>query len=154
MSIREFSPWKHTARAEVRSLVRLRRWLLFSLLPSYERTLPVYNGTIDFQPNTNVYVDPKYPMMIISGSAGCREFFNYYDSVFYGAWSVYRSASYGYGHLTIHNSTHLYWDQLIDEGRGGKDTMWIVKKGKKKVFHQPTAVEEDDARDFEPIALE
>ena len=42
-------------------------------------------------------------------------------------WSVVRSATYGYGHLVVHNRTHLQWDQLLDEGRGGTDQLWIIK---------------------------
>lgn len=94
---------------------------------SYERTLPVRNGVIDQQADLNRYVDPKYPTHIIAGAGGCREYFNYFDEVFYGPWSVVRSATYGYGHLTVHNATHLHWDQLLDEGRGGRDELWIVK---------------------------
>lgn len=99
---------------------------------SYERTLPVKNGTIDFQKDVNKYIDPKYPAHIITGSGGCREYYDYFDEVFYGAWSVFRSASYGYGHLTVYNSTHLYWDQIIDEDRAPRDTMWIIKKSREE----------------------
>jgi hypothetical protein len=116
--------------------------IVLSLSCSYERTLPVFNGTFDAQPDANVYVDPLYTTHIIAGSAGCREFFDYFDNVFYGPWSIYRSSTYGYGHLTIHNSTHLYWDQMLDEGREGqRDVMWIVKKAKRKIFNQPTVTE-------------
>ena len=41
---------------------------------------------------------------------------------------MHHSASYGFGHLIIHNSSHLYWEQLLNEGQGGKDTLWIVKQ--------------------------
>jgi hypothetical protein len=52
---------------------------------SYERTLPVKNGVIDTaQTNPNMYVDPLYPTHIITGAGGCREFYDYYDEVFYG----------------------------------------------------------------------
>ena len=41
---------------------------------------------------------------------------------------MHHSASYGFGHLIIHNTSHLYWEQLLNEGQGGKDTLWIVKQ--------------------------
>ena len=41
---------------------------------------------------------------------------------------MHHSASYGFGHLIIHNTSHLYWEQLLNEGQGGKDTLWIVKR--------------------------
>jgi len=96
---------------------------------SYERTWPVYNGTIDKsqEAHPNLYHNPKYTTHIVSGSGGCQEYFDYYDDVFYGPWSVVRSSTYGYGHLTIHNETHLHWEQLLDEGHGGTDELWIVK---------------------------
>jgi hypothetical protein len=94
---------------------------------SYERTLPVSNGIIDRQADTGRYVDPQYTTHIVSGSAGCREQLDYYDTVMYGPWSVVRSSTYGFGLLTVHNATHLHWEQIIDESRGGNDHMWIVK---------------------------
>ena len=97
---------------------------------SYERTWPVLNGTIDTtQTDVNVYVDPKFPVHLISGSGGCVEKLDEFDSIFFGPWSAFRSATYGYGHLTVHNKTHLHWEQLLDEGRSGlTDSLWIIKK--------------------------
>lgn len=99
-----------------------------------------------------MYVDPLYPTHIISGAGGCREYYDYYDEVFYGAWSVLRSSTYGYGHLTVHNATHLYWEQLLDEGHGGKDTLWIVKQKKEKnTFKDETEESTEDA--VQPIPI-
>jgi len=93
---------------------------------SYERTFPVYKGEPDIQSN-NTYINPKYPVHIITGSAGNEEDLGDFDDVLYGRWSAVRSSTYGYGHLIIYNNTHLYWEQLLDEGKGGKDILWIVK---------------------------
>lgn len=95
---------------------------------SYERTFPVFNGTIDHDSimNNNVYVNPRYPTHVVSGSGGCREFLDYYDEVFYGPWSAFRSSTYGYGYLQVQNKTHLHWTQLLDEGHGGTDELWYV----------------------------
>ena len=97
---------------------------------SYERSFPVFNGTVQPQDTTH-YLNPLYPIYIVTGSAGCQEGFDYYDKVFYGPYSAFRSSSYGYGHLTVYNSTHLYWDQYLDEGRSGTDYFWIEKESTK-----------------------
>ena len=98
----------------------------------YERTFPTWNDTIDFAAaqTNNLYVDPKYPVHIIAGSAGCREFFDNFDKVFYGPYSAFRSATYGYGRMAFHNATHMHWEQLIDEGQAGMDELWLVKKAR------------------------
>jgi len=105
---------------------------------SYERTYPVFQGVIDWGSvkTENLYVDPKVPTYIIAGSAGCREYFDDFDEVFFGPWSAYRSATYGYGRMTIHNATHLHWTQLIDEGHAGTDELWIQKTAPKRHVQQ------------------
>jgi len=106
---------------------------------SYERTYPTYNGTSDLEcvtsvqtgrDNIDVYTHPKYTTYIVAGSAGCREYFDIFDPVFYGHYSAFRSGTYGYGIMTVHNATHVHWSQKLDEGRGVTDQLWIVKKDK------------------------
>ncbi|KJE95760.1 hypothetical protein CAOG_06175 [Capsaspora owczarzaki ATCC 30864] len=94
---------------------------------SYELTWPVSKGQWQEFPNPNVYVNPIYTVNIIAGAAGCPEDLSYFDSVFYGPWSNYRSASYGYGHFMAHNATHLHWTQNIAEGAEGTNDLWIIK---------------------------
>lgn len=67
-----------------------------------------------------------YTVNIIAGASGCRENLDYYDDVFYGPWSNFRSASYGYGHFIAHNATHLQWSQLLAEGAQGTNDLWII----------------------------
>jgi len=94
---------------------------------SYERTWPVYRGVIDKDQENHTYVNPKYPVYIINGAGGCQEYLDWYDEVFYGPWSVTRSSSYGYGHLSIQNATHLLWRQYLSNGDEGMDTLQMVK---------------------------
>jgi hypothetical protein len=98
---------------------------------SYERCFPVYKGhidpNVDLRRTNHTYLKPQYTTHIISGSAGCQELLEPYDPVFYGPYSVVRSSTYGYGHLKIYNGTHLYWDQLLDEGKQGIDWLWLIK---------------------------
>ena len=130
---------------------------------SYERIFPVWRGQIDPQQN-HTHHSPRFPIHIVSGSAGCQEGLEWsallpthtgskarpaavrlpklmsafcpsalrFDNVNYPAWSVVRSGTYGYGHLIVYNSTALYWDQLLDEGNGGRDWLWILRNETRK----------------------
>jgi len=94
---------------------------------SYERTWPVFRGSFDQRQQNHSYVDTTWPTHIVSGAGGCPEDLDYYDEVFYGPWSVVRSASYGYAHLTVVNRTHLHWRQLLAEDTDGQDELWFSK---------------------------
>jgi hypothetical protein len=101
---------------------------------------PVFRGQYEQQANHS-YVDPHFPVHIVSGSAGCSEGLEWFDDVLIPPWSVVRSVSYGYGHLLVHNDTHAYWDQLLDEGAGGRDWVWIsrnhTRRGQATIHIQP-----------------
>ncbi|KAM9433440.1 acid phosphatase type 7 isoform 1-T1 [Salvelinus alpinus] len=95
---------------------------------TYERLWPVYgykvfNGSIE-QP----YVNPKAPVHIITGSAGCRE--NHDPFVPNPRdWSAFRSTDYGYTRMQVHNTTHLYLEQVSDDQYGKViDSIWVVKE--------------------------
>jgi hypothetical protein len=94
---------------------------------SYERLFPVFQGKVDYPKENHTYVNPKYPVHLVLGAAGNQEYFDYFDEVFYGPWSAARSASYGYGFIRVYNESHLHFTQLIAEGEGGSDDLWIVK---------------------------
>jgi hypothetical protein len=93
---------------------------------SYERTFPVYKGVVDVQQN-HTYLNPKYPVHIVSGAGGNKELLEHFDDVFFGPWSVIRSAGYGYAHLSAINATHLHWIEYLDMGTSGSDEMWMIK---------------------------
>ncbi|CAH1270778.1 ACP7 [Branchiostoma lanceolatum] len=96
---------------------------------SYERLWPVYNYTLV---GTD-YRDPRAPVHIISGAAGCNEF----DGVCInpmmgpkGPWSAFRAwipGMYGYGRLRVHNSTHVHWEQVLAVNGQVIDSAWIVQ---------------------------
>ncbi|CAB1330857.1 unnamed protein product [Coregonus sp. 'balchen'] len=95
---------------------------------TYERLWPVYgykvfNGSME-QP----YVNPKAPVHIITGSAGCRE--NHDPFVPNPRdWSAFRSTDYGYTRMQVHNTTHLYLEQVSDDQYGKViDSIWVVKE--------------------------
>ncbi|KAJ8290422.1 hypothetical protein GJAV_G00012650 [Gymnothorax javanicus] len=95
---------------------------------TYERLWPVYgyevfNGSID-----EPYVNPKAPVHIITGSAGCRE---KHDGFIPEPrnWSAFRSTDYGYTRLQVLNHTHLYLEQVSDDQFGKViDSIWLVKE--------------------------
>ncbi|KAF5900092.1 acid phosphatase type 7 isoform X1 [Clarias magur] len=95
---------------------------------TYERLWPVYNykvynGSIDAP-----YENPKAPVHIITGSAGCRE---KHDGFIPKPrdWSAFRSTDYGYTRMHIINSTHLYLEQISDD-QSGKiiDSLTMIKE--------------------------
>lgn len=90
------------------------------LWPVYDRN--VYNGSYDFP-----YTNPKAPVHIITGSAGCQE---RHDPFVKNppAWSALRNADYGYTRMAILNNTHLYLEQVSDDKGGAViDKMMLVK---------------------------
>jgi len=82
---------------------------------------------IDYQAN-HTYVNPLYPVHIVSGSAGCSEELEWFDHVNFPAWSVVRAGAYGFGHLKVVNASFLEWSQLIDESYENQDTLVITRQ--------------------------
>lgn len=94
---------------------------------SYERLWPMYNYTIYNGSRHEPYTNPKAPVHIITGSAGCRERTDPFDP-HYRPWSAYRSSDYGYARMQVFNSSHLYLEQVSDDQYGKTiDSMWLIK---------------------------
>jgi hypothetical protein len=96
---------------------------------NYERTAPIYrNLTVPSELDTpNMSVNPKAPIYITCGNAGNYEGYNDLISRTPQDWSVARSQTYGYGRLTVHNKTHMYWEQVSTPYMEVVDHLWIVK---------------------------
>lgn len=90
------------------------------LWPVYDRK--VYNGSYDFP-----YTNPKAPVHIITGSAGCQEKHDPFVKN-PAPWSALRNADYGYTRMAILNTTHLYLEQVSDD-KGGAiiDKIMLIK---------------------------
>ncbi|XP_015910291.2 acid phosphatase type 7-like [Parasteatoda tepidariorum] len=93
----------------------------------YERLWPiydykVYNGSLDAP-----YTNPKAPVHIITGSAGCQENLDpFVDNP--AEWSAARFSDYGYTRFNIINNTHLYMEQVSDDQDGiVLDKMLLIK---------------------------
>nr|XP_006632576.1 PREDICTED: iron/zinc purple acid phosphatase-like protein isoform X1 [Lepisosteus oculatus]XP_015206299.1 PREDICTED: iron/zinc purple acid phosphatase-like protein isoform X1 [Lepisosteus oculatus] len=95
---------------------------------TYERLWPVYGFKVFNGSREEPYVNPKAPVHIITGSAGCRE---KHDGFIPKPrdWSAFRSTDYGYTRMQVLNSTHIYLEQVSDDQNGKViDGIWIVKQ--------------------------
>lgn len=93
----------------------------------YERLWPVYDRKVYNGSYEHPYTDPKAPVHIITGSAGCQERHDPFSSN-PPEWSAIRNSDYGYTRLNIINKTHLYTEQVSDD-KGGEivDRMLLIK---------------------------
>ncbi|KAL5467041.1 hypothetical protein EMCRGX_G031208 [Ephydatia muelleri] len=96
---------------------------------AYERMWPVYNETV----TADSYDNPKAPVHIISGFAGCNEEYGECFVPMLGArgpWSALRfwlPLLHGYGRLQVVNGTHLHWEQVIAGDMSLLDEIWITQ---------------------------
>ncbi|XP_026165245.1 acid phosphatase type 7 [Mastacembelus armatus] len=95
---------------------------------TYERLWPVYGYKVYNGSKEQPYVNPKAPVHIVTGSAGCREktdMFNPNPK----DWSAFRSTDYGYTRMQVVNTTHIYLEQVSDDQYGKViDSIWVVKE--------------------------
>ncbi|XP_036450109.1 acid phosphatase type 7 [Colossoma macropomum] len=95
---------------------------------TYERLWPVYGYKVYNGSTDEPYVNPKAPVHIITGSAGCRE---KHDGFIPKPrdWSAFRSTDYGYTRMHLINSTHIYLEQVSDDQSGKViDSFTLVKE--------------------------
>jgi len=101
---------------------------------NYDRMFPFHDSAGQTYTTPNLYTDPKYLIQIVSGSPGNKELIS--TGLGPAAWRAANSLTYGYGHLTIFNSTHAYWEweqtaAAIEDIRKRdlllKDYLWIVQ---------------------------
>lgn len=94
---------------------------------SYERLWPIYNYTVYNGSLEQPYTNPKAPVHVISGSAGCKEGTDQFNDT-RPAWSAFVSTDYGYMRLKAYNKTHLYLEQVSDNKQGAViDFFWLIK---------------------------
>ena len=96
---------------------------------AYERMWPLYNYTV---PQEN-YIDPSAMVHFITGAAGCNEHDGSCLNLIYearGPFVAFYSTiqgTYSYGHLTIFNDTHAYFNSYVVEEERIEDEVWIVQ---------------------------
>ncbi|CAA99834.1 Purple acid phosphatase [Caenorhabditis elegans] len=92
---------------------------------SYERFYPVADRAYWNDPNA--YINPKAPVYLISGSAGCHT----PDALFTDKpwpWSAARNNDYGWSIVTVANRTHIRVEQIsIDKNEQTVDDFWVIK---------------------------
>ncbi|KAM8833994.1 acid phosphatase type 7 isoform 1-T1 [Synchiropus picturatus] len=95
---------------------------------TYERLWPVYGDKVQNGSREQPYVNPRAPVHIITGSAGCRERTDRFNPN-PKDWSAFRSTDYGYTRMQVANATHLYLEQVSDDQDGKViDSIWVVKE--------------------------
>ncbi|KAF6076447.1 putative acid phosphatase 7, tartrate resistant (putative) [Phyllostomus discolor] len=94
---------------------------------SYERLWPIYNYKVFNGSQETPYTNPRGPVHIITGSAGCEERLTRF-TLFPRPWSAVRVKEYGYTRLHILNGTHVHIQQVSDD-QDGKivDDVWMVR---------------------------
>jgi len=95
---------------------------------SYERLWPLYDYEVRNGSYAEPYRNPRAPVHIITGSAGCNELHDPFGEQ-QPEWSAFRSVEYGYMRLRIHNATHLYAEQVAVDKEGEViDHVWIIRE--------------------------
>ncbi|XP_039959166.1 acid phosphatase type 7 isoform X1 [Bactrocera neohumeralis] len=93
----------------------------------YTRLWPIYDFKVYNGSTAAPYTNPKAPIQIITGSAGCKEEREPFSETL-PAWNAYHSNDYGYTRMKAHNHTHLYFEQVSDDKNGEiVDSFWIIK---------------------------
>ena len=95
---------------------------------NYERLYPIYNQKVLNGSYDAPFTNPRAPVHVITGSGGCDERHDPFkkDPAYFTA---FRALDYGYSRMTVHNSTHLFLDQVsVDQGGKVIDEMWLIKE--------------------------
>lgn len=92
----------------------------------YERFFPVYDGKVYNGSVEKPYVNPKAPIHMLSGAAGCYEGLYYFNDT-KPDYAAFQSSDFGYSRVKVFNASHLRLEQLSI--RQGKviDSFWLVK---------------------------
>ena len=96
---------------------------------SYQRSYPVYQSKVEYG-----YENPNATIYIVTGCAGSREMHSPFGNPA-PAWSAFRSNSFGYTRLLVHNATHAHIQQVSTDpttfpmGQYGDvlDDFWVVQ---------------------------
>lgn len=96
---------------------------------NYERIWPTY-----LNKTTQSNVEPNAPIYIVTGAAGCKELHEPFTRP-QPPRSAFRSNTFGYSKMTIHNHSHIRWQQIMTDptffgpDQYGKiiDDTWIIQ---------------------------
>ncbi|XP_059062839.1 acid phosphatase type 7-like [Achroia grisella] len=94
---------------------------------SYERTWPLYDTRVYNGSYEHPYVNPRAPVHLVTGSAGCREGRDHFRHNS-AKWSAFRSQDYGYTKLKAYKKGPIYIEQVSADLEGKViDSFWLVK---------------------------
>ena len=108
----------------------------------YERTYPLAYWDFETSEDTSKFINPSWPIHIVNGVAGNLEGKNIVFTIPKETekWNVVMKESLGYGILTIHNHTHLQYEQIsfgktqwddpfqdFYKSKRVDDSLWILK---------------------------
>ncbi|CAG2180983.1 unnamed protein product, partial [Oppiella nova] len=94
---------------------------------NYQRLFPVYDNHVLNGSTAHPYHNPKGPVVVITGSAGCDEHHAKFRK-HVPDWSAFRSTDYGYTRMTVHNKTHVSLEQVSDDQKGKIIDRFVVVK--------------------------
>lgn len=89
----------------------------------YERIHPVVNGTV--VQSGSVYDNPGATAHVVQATAGVFTDRTYIQPQ--PAWSASRDDKWGYGRMTVHNTTHLEYQFIHQHDNAVLDSFWILK---------------------------
>ena len=97
---------------------------------NYERSFPVYRDKVELS-----NVNPNATIYIVSGCAGSKEMHTPFTKD-QPSWSAFRSNTFGYTRMYVHNSSHIHFQQVRTDptffplsGYGDIiDDVWIVQE--------------------------
>ncbi|XP_028155946.1 acid phosphatase type 7 isoform X2 [Ostrinia furnacalis] len=94
---------------------------------SYERTWPLYDNQVYNGSLQEPYTNPRAPVHLVTGSAGCREGRDHFTHK-PSEWSAFRSQDYGYTKFKAFNKTHINIEQVsVDLDGQVIDAFWLIK---------------------------
>lgn len=88
---------------------------------NYERSLPQYRGKFN-----SSYTNPNAPVYVVNGAGGNREGTNGFSGPNPAGWP-FRLADWGYGIITISNSSSLQWQFFTSSDMQLKDSFTLSK---------------------------
>ncbi|CAH1792329.1 unnamed protein product [Owenia fusiformis] len=96
---------------------------------SYERLYPVYNRTVCNGTSSDPYKNPRAPVHIVTGSAGCTEGEDPFIPLGL-PWSAFRSDDYGYTRMRVVDDQKLYMEQVSVDKKGTVVDKVLITKEK------------------------
>jgi acid phosphatase type 7 len=103
---------------------------------SYERLWPIYNYKVYNGSEEEPYTNPKAPIHVIAGSAGCREGRDNFVKKL-PEWSAFQSSDYGFTQMLVHNNTHIEFNQIsVDKGGAVIDSFIVIKDSHESYNHE------------------